>query len=65
MLVTKTVRCWYVLVPGLIGKGVVSLEYENDTIMCISRDLEKSLNLKLMFYILNSCLVKNEFIEGV
>lgn len=51
MLVTKTVRCWYVLVPGLIGKGVVSLEYENDTIMCISRDLEKSLNLELMFYI--------------
>jgi hypothetical protein len=39
------------LAPDLIDKGVAIMQYADDTVICISHDLEKALNLKLLLYI--------------
>jgi hypothetical protein len=38
------------LVPDLVENGVVVLQYADDTVLCISHDAEKAMNLKLLLY---------------
>jgi hypothetical protein len=38
------------LAPDLIDKGVAIMQYADDTILCISHDSEKALNLKIFLY---------------
>jgi hypothetical protein len=39
------------LAPDLIDKGVAIMQYADDTMLCISHDSEKALNLKLLLYL--------------
>jgi hypothetical protein len=39
------------LAHDLIDKGVAIMQYADDTILCISHDSEKALNLKLLLYL--------------
>jgi hypothetical protein len=36
------------LAPDLIEKGVAIMQYADDTVICISHDPEKAINLKLL-----------------
>lgn len=38
------------MAPDLIDKGVVVLQYADDTILCVNHDQEKAINLKLLLY---------------
>jgi mannosylglycoprotein endo-beta-mannosidase len=38
------------LIPDLIDKGVAIMQYAADTVLCISHDPEKAINLKLLLY---------------
>jgi hypothetical protein len=38
------------MVPDLIENGVAVLQYADDTVLCLSHDLEKAVNLKLLLY---------------
>jgi hypothetical protein len=39
------------LIPYLIDKGVVILQYADDTVMCLHDDISKTRNVKLLLYI--------------
>lgn len=39
------------LIPEYIDKGIVALQYADDTIICLQEDKEIALNLKLMLYL--------------
>jgi hypothetical protein len=39
------------LAPDLIDKGVAIMQYEDDTILCLSHDSDKAINLKLLLYL--------------
>jgi hypothetical protein len=39
------------LAPDFIDKGVAIMQYVDDTIICISHDPEKAINLKLLLYL--------------
>jgi hypothetical protein len=39
------------LALDLIDKGVAVMQYADDTMICISHDPEKAINLKLMLYL--------------
>jgi hypothetical protein len=39
------------LAPDLIDKGVAIMQYAHDSVICISHDSEKALNLKLLLYL--------------
>jgi hypothetical protein len=39
------------LAPGLIPNGVAILQYADDTVLCITHDPEKAVNLKLLLYL--------------
>jgi hypothetical protein len=40
-----------VLAPDLIDKGVAITQYADATVICISHDPEKAINLKLFLYL--------------
>jgi hypothetical protein len=39
------------LAPDLIDKRVAIMQCADDTVICISHDLERALNLKLLLYV--------------
>lgn len=39
------------MAPDLIDKGVAVLQYADDTVICLSHDREKAINLKLLLYL--------------
>jgi hypothetical protein len=39
------------LAPDLVDKGVGILQYADDTVLCLSHDPEKAVNLKLLLYL--------------
>jgi hypothetical protein len=39
------------LAPDLIDKGVAIIQYADDTVICISHDPEKAINLKSLLYL--------------
>ena len=39
------------LASDLVDKGVAVLQYADDTVLCISHDPEKAINLKLLLYV--------------
>ena len=41
--------CW--LADNIIDKGVVILQYADDTIICLKEDMDKARNMKLLLYI--------------
>jgi hypothetical protein len=38
------------LVPELVENGMAVLQYADDTVLCISHDAKKAVNLKLLLY---------------
>ena len=42
------------MAPDLIEKGVAIMQYADDTVLCITHDVDKAINLKLLLYLLNS-----------
>jgi hypothetical protein len=45
------------LIDNLIPKGVAILQYEDDTIMCLTHDEDKARNVKLLLYIFEHMVV--------
>jgi hypothetical protein len=39
------------LAPDLIDKGVAIMQYADDTVLCLSHDPDKAINLKLLLYL--------------
>jgi hypothetical protein len=39
------------LAPELIDKGVAIMQYADDTVLCLSHDPAKAINLKLLLYL--------------
>lgn len=44
------------LIPHFIEKGVVALQYADDTIICLQDNKEKALNLWLLLYLYETML---------
>lgn len=44
------------LIPHIVDKGVVNLQYVDDTVFLLHDDLEMARNLKCILIYLNKCL---------